>query len=200
MRSSNSNADCFVSTNADSADDSHDHRYVLVRLSPAQGYLYVSTPTSNHAFKIDEPNSSDNVCPKYNLKVVDASDKHAVSQKSSPRIEYKPGRFFSGVPYYLYDVPTATAREIWKASATGSKDPLPLADPVPSMKIIADGSRFDWVGLHPGRSSSSASALHNEYVRKTEAGKPVLVCVDKAAQGPAVEDEMCEGGVLPRIN
>jgi hypothetical protein len=171
-----------------------------MRLAPAQGYVYFSTPSSDHAFKIDEPNTPDNLCPKYNLQVVDASAKHAVIQKSCPRIQYRPGKFLSGVTYYLYDVSTATMRDIWRASAVGSKDPLPLAEPVPAMKIVDDGYLFDWTGLHPGGSSTSPSTIHNKYVRKTADNKQVLVCVDMNVKGGAVEDEMCEGGVVPKIN
>jgi hypothetical protein len=172
----------------------------LIRLAPAQGYVYLSTPTTNHAFKIDEPDTADNLCPKYDIMIVDASNNHAVIQKSCHRIQYKAGKFYSGVTYYLYDVPTATMRDIWQASAPGSKDPLPLAAPVPVMKVAADGYFFDWEGLHPGGSAASRSVVHNKYVRKTEKNKPVLVCIDMAAQGGATEDEMCGGGTLPSVN
>lgn len=171
-----------------------------MRLAPAQGYLYFSTPASNQAFKIGEPNTSDNLCPKYNLQIVDASDKHAVIQKSCPRIQYRAGKFFSGVTYYLYDVPTATMRDIWRASAVGSKDPLPLAEPVPSMKIIDNGYLFDWKGLHPGGSSTSSASIRNKYVRKAGNTKQILVCIDMKVQGGAVEDEMCEGSTVPKAD
>jgi hypothetical protein len=171
-----------------------------MRLAPAQGYLYFSTPFSNQAFKIDEPNTPDNLCPKYNLQIVDASDKHAVIQKSCPRLQYRAGKFLSGVTYYLYDVPTATLRDIWRASAVGSKDPLPLAEPIPSMKIIDNGYLFDWKGMHPGGSSTSSVTIHNKYVRKAESNKPTLVCIDMKVQGGAVEDDMCEGSTVPKVN
>lgn len=171
-----------------------------MRLAPAQGYLNLSTPATNHVFKIAEQNAIDNLCPKYNVSIVDASKTHAVIQKSCPRIQYKPGKFFSSVTYYLYDVPTATMRDIWQASAPGSKDPLPLANPVPVMKVTADGYFFDWEGLHSGGSPASPSVVRNKYVRKTENNTPVLICIDMAVQGGATEDEMCEGGTLPRVN
>ena len=172
----------------------------LMRLAPAQGYVYFSKPSANQSFKIDEPNTPDNPCPKYNLQVVDGSAQHAVIQKSCPRIQYKPGKFISSVTYYLYDASTGTMRNIWQASAVGSKDPLPLAEPAPSMKVVSNGYLFDWKGLHPGGSSTSPSVINNKYVRKTENNKPVLVCIDMKLQGGAVEDEMCEGESLPRVN
>lgn len=171
-----------------------------MRLAPAKAYLYFSLPSSNQAFKIGEPNATDSLCPKYNLQIVDASDKHAVVQKNCPRTQYRAGKFFSGVTYYLYDAPTATMREIWRASAVGSKDPLPLAEPVPSVKIIDNGYLFDWKGLHPGGSSTSSATIHNKYVRKTEHNKQILVCVDMKVQGGAVEDEICEGTTVPKAD
>jgi hypothetical protein len=152
-----------------------------IRLAPTQGYVYFSASGTNQAFKIDEPNTPDNLCPKYHIQIVDASAKHAVIQKSCPRIQYKPDKFISGVTYYLYDVPTATMRNIWQSSAVGSKDPLPLAKPAPSMKIDGNGYLFDWKGLHPGGSSSSPSTIRNKYLRKTENNKSTLVCIDMKA-------------------
>ncbi len=171
-----------------------------MRPAPAQGLLYFNTPSSNQTFKIDEPNVPDNLCPKYNLQIVDASDKHAVIQKSCPRIQYRTGKFFSGVTYYLYDVQTATMRDIWRASAVGSKDPLPLADPAPSMKIIDNGYLFDWKGSHPGGSSTTPATIRNKYVRKVENNKQILACIDMKVQGGAVENEMCEGSTVPKVN
>jgi hypothetical protein len=92
-----------------------------------------------------------------------------------------------------------TQGNVWQASATGSSDPSPRPTPLPSVKAVENGYDFEWRVSHPGGSSASSSAIHNQYLRKTEAGKAVLVCIDMAVRGGALEDEMCEGGILPRV-
>lgn len=170
-----------------------------MRLLPSQGHLSICTPASRHVFAIAHPQGSGDVCPAYNLHVVDASDVHILLKRVCRKFEYKPGRFARSVTYYLYDKPTGTMRDIWTASASGKDDPLPDAKPTPTIKRIANGYQFDWSGIYPGNPSRQPLDIHNRFVRVLDGAERTLSCTNVSTGGGRGAPSSCEGSYLDRV-
>ena len=172
-----------------------------MRLAPKLGHLSFSKQGLRHSFVIASPiGDKRSICPKYVIDVVEASAAHVLVRMSCLKTEYTPGRYHMGVDFYLYDAETGGMRTIWEASLNDKDAHLPNAKPTPSLKIIPNGYRFDWSGVQPSNSKPSMTTLHNSYVRRTEkSGSKILLCTNLSApKGQGVEDEMCEGGILPK--
>ena len=173
-----------------------------MRLDPKLGHITLERRSIQQTFSIASPlGDKSSICPRYVIDVVEASAAHALLRMSCLKAEYAPGRYHMGVDYYLYDVETATMRTIWEASVNDKDAHLPDAKPTPSLKTIANGYRFDWTGVKPSNSRPSTTVLHNSYTRSVEkTGLKVLLCTNLSApKGKGVEDDMCEGGVLPLV-
>jgi hypothetical protein len=173
-----------------------------MRLDPKLGRLSFRKPGVEQTFAIANPlGDKSSVCPEYSIQIIEASPAHALVRMACLQAEYAPGRYHMGVDYYLYDVDAAVMRNIWRAAVTDKKARLPDAKPTPSLKILANGYRFDWSSMQPSDNRPSTTVLHNSYTRSTEkSGAKVLVCTNLSTpKGEGVEDEMCEGGVLSAI-
>lgn len=174
-----------------------------MQLIPQKGLVRFSAPEMAVAFRIASiPGSKADVCPLYNLKVVEASSEHAVVRKSCPRYEYAPNRFHMDAEYFLFDWRSLTMRSLWFAVSSSKDAPFPDAKPPIKVVPIANGYRFDWAGLFPDDNSPQKIKISNSYIReKRSNGYPVLVCTDlSAAKGEGRENEMCEGRTLDRVD
>jgi hypothetical protein len=172
---------------------------MALRLSPAEGHLTISTPASKHVFAIAGAQGAGTICPKYNLYVTDASSEHILLKRVCRTFEYKPGRYAKSVTYYLYDQPTATMRDIWRASASGKDDPMPDADPPPVLKRLAGGYQFDWAGAYPGETRGQRHEVHNRFMRKLGGVQRTLACTDSSSGRGHGDASACEGEYLERI-
>ncbi len=170
-----------------------------LRLLSDQGHLAISTPSSKHVFAIARPRGSGDVCPVYNLHVIDASDEHILLKRICRKFEYKPGRFARSVTYYLYDKPTGTMRDIWTAGASGKDDPSPDAKPTPVVKRIANGYQFDWSGIIAGNPAGQPIEIHNRFTRVADGAKRTLGCTNVSTGAGRGDASVCEGEYLERI-
>lgn len=197
-----------ISLYSDSSDPKHLSMPLVkaagleMRLYPKLGHLSFSKQGRQHMFSIASPLGSKNsICPQYVIDVVEASAAHALLRMACLKTETAPGRYHMGVEYYLYDLETATMREIWRAAVQDKNAHMPDAKPKPTLKIIPNGYRFDWKGVQPSDNPPSITTLHNSYTRSTDkSGVKGLLCTNLSApKGEGVEDDMCEGGILPLV-
>ncbi len=173
-----------------------------MRLDPKLGQLTFSKTGMQQTFLIASPRGTKNSsCPEYSIEVIEASAAHALIRKTCFRAEYAPGRYSMSIEYYLYDAETAVMRNIWRATVSDKKAHMPDAKPTPTLKTLPNGYRFDWSGIQPSDSPPSTTTIHNSYVRNIEkVGEKELLCTNLSApKGQGIEDEMCEGGILPRV-
>ncbi|HEY0491474.1 MAG TPA: hypothetical protein VGD30_18335, partial [Telluria sp.] len=172
-----------------------------LKLDPAQGHLQFSSKGSPHVFAIATPRDAvRTVCPKYNLRVIDASAKHAIVRRVCNEYEFRPNRFVASVDYFLYDAETVTMRSIWHNEVTKKGSPLPLAKPVPMVRILPTGYQFDWKSQALSKDSEGPVEIHTSYLRKDIAGARNLICTDIAApKGEGLEAGYCEGERPPLV-
>ncbi|MEC5164229.1 MULTISPECIES: hypothetical protein [unclassified Janthinobacterium] len=173
-----------------------------MQLNPILGNITFSKSGVEHTFQIASPRGEKGgLCPEYTITVNEASSSHAIIKKSCLRYNYKPGRYFMSVDYYLYDFEIAIMRNIWRSSVQ-INSPLPEAKPTPAVKKIKNGYRFDWIGMFPSDNLPSKMEIHNTYLReKDKKGSNVLICTDTSApRNKGIENEMCEGEVLTRVS
>jgi hypothetical protein len=174
-----------------------------VALNPKKGWLIFSTPQGSQGFKIaSAAGSTGDLCPNYQIRVLQGGPGYAVIKKTCPRFEYRAGRFYRGTDYYLYDAKSNTMREIWAASTQlDTSTPFPSAKPEVAVKIMEGGYRFDWVGMLPSDNPASLMKIHNLY--KSERDKKagyMLACYDMTYPAqPLKGNEMCDGGELERV-
>jgi hypothetical protein len=177
-----------------------------VSLDPKKGLLTFSTSNTSQSFKISEPTANltpDNLCPKYQIRVIDGAPGYALIKKTCPKHEYKPDRFFRGTDYFIYDQKTSTMREIWSASTQiGISTPFPTAKPEVIIKRIKDGYKFDWTGPFPSDNPPTPMTIHNVYKQEVgKDGRPQLSCYDATTPSrPLKENEMCESFNLERVS
>jgi len=173
---------------------------LTMRLDPVRGYLEFSTGSIRQAYAIATPRDTKRtVCPKYNLRVIDASAKHAVLRRVCNEYEFRPNRFASSVDYFIYDAETATMRMIWHNEATKKGSPLPVAKPVPMVRVLPNGYQFDWKS-QASSNSEGPTEIHTSYVRKTIDGARNLICTDNTApKGDGNEAGYCEGERPPLV-
>jgi len=177
-----------------------------VSLDPRQGSLKFSTLSTSQTFRISEPMAnltSDTLCPKYRIEVIDGAPGYALIKKTCSIHEYKPGRFFRSTDYFLYDQKTNTAREIWSASTQlAASTPFPTAKPEIVIKRLNDGYKLDWTGMFPSDNQPSRMTIHNIYMQEVgKGGKPLLSCYDATNPSRLLkENEMCESHNLERIS
>lgn len=67
--------------------------------------------------------------------------------------------------------------------------------------MISNGYQLDWSGIPQGSGKDATTTLHNRFTRTAARnGQKTLLCTNlRAPKGQGVEDDMCEGGVLPRV-
>lgn len=173
-----------------------------MRLNPKLGQLSFSKAGMQQSFLIASPRGAKNsACPEYSVEVIEASAVHALIRKTCFRAEYTPGHYNMSIEYYLYDMETAVMRNIWRAVVSDKNARMPDAKPTPTLKVLANGYRFDWSGVQPSDSPPSTTVIHNIYTRNMEKneGKGLLCTNVSAPKGQGIEDEMCEGGILPQV-
>lgn len=175
---------------------------MIMRLMPPEGHLAISTPSLEHVFEIAYPKGLGRICPEYSLHVLEASNVHILLQMICMKFEYKPDRYAMSVTYYLYDQPTGMMREIWKAGASGKDDRLPIAEPRPMLKRIADGYQFDWSGVYPGSAPGERTEIQNRFTRRRYGDALILDCTNVAPDATAEPEDQsaCEGAYLERVD
>lgn len=175
-----------------------------VSLDPKKGALTFATPKTSQSFLIGSTAAGeDNLCSDYQIRVVEGGPTHALIKLTCPKQEYRPGRFYRGTDYYLYDMKSNTARQIWSASTIlDTSSPFPSAKPELALKTLPDGYQLDWSGTVFSDNGPMKMTIHNAYRRaKDEKGATVLVCYDMTKPShPVKENEMCESNVLAPIS
>lgn len=173
-----------------------------MRLLPKQGHLVFEHPRATNTFEIATVKDiASSTCPKYNVSIVDAGADYALVKMNCPIYEYKPNRFSMSSDLYLYDANSSIMRNVWSGEASGKGQKFPAAKPLPTVKKIADGYQFDWVGIMPNDPDQRKVEIHNKYQWTTDQGKPGLRCTDPTApKGSGVENGKCEGGILPLVS
>jgi len=176
----------------------------FMTLDPKKGILHFHSPNSFQYFRIDtgEPHEPGEICPKYQLRILDATSEYALLKKICPKQEYEPKHFYMASTYYIYDMKSATVREIWSGSKSIDIDaPFPSAKPEISLKRTKDGYQFDWVGMSVSDNPTKLWRIHRTYKRETEKnGKLYLACYDTTRrQHPIKENDTCESEILQRI-
>lgn len=171
-------------------------------LEADKGLIVLRTPQTVSAFQIaSPPGGTDNLCPKYQIEIVDASAVHAIVKKICPKYEYGPGREFKSYDYYLYDRTTASMRSIWSGSALQNVSMLKSPQPDPLVTPTANGYKYQWKGQVALGGSVGNVSYNNLYERKkSKDGRLELVCRDmNVGKHGEIEGGSCEGGILDRI-
>lgn len=176
----------------------------VMTLDPDKGILRFSSPNVTQSFQIasSTPHKQNDLCPKYQLRVLDGAPDYALIEKACPMREYEPGRFFRSATYYIYDMKSATMREIWMgARGFDTTSPFPSADPRIVLKKIKDGYQFDWRGMSADDNPPIPVRIHRAYRRERDKqGNIELVCYDTTRpQRPVKENESCESEILERV-
>jgi hypothetical protein len=173
-----------------------------MRLDPKDGLLIFTKPGIKHVFKVAAPaGSTGDICPNYNLQVMDASSNHAVLQKVCMPFKYPPNHVFMSNQFYLYDLQTATVPVLWSALGDENAAHLPQADPPITVKVTATGYGFDWAGVRGGEGGPVKMDIRDVYTR-VKSGKWAgnLSCADLNFPGKeGLESESCQGGILPLV-
>ncbi len=180
----------------------HYQSRILMVLDPKSGNLSFRSSAGVHTFNVAmQDKAANNLCPAYNIQVINASSIHAVVRKTCPKFEYKPGQAYKSYEYYLYDRQTATMREIWSASAIENLSLLRSPTPEPSVSINSDGYTFQWKGDVASGGTLMPYNFNNLYTRqRNKSGKLELVCRDMTAgKHGEVESGLCEGGKLSLV-
>ncbi len=170
-----------------------------MRLQPKDGHIIFTKPGIKHVFKLaNSADSKGNICPQYIVQVLEASSGHAVFQKVCIPFEYPRNQVFMSNQFYLYDVQTATVRNLWTALGSQKGARMPEADPPITVKATATGYRFDWAGVHPGEDGPVKMNIRNVYTReKTGKLAGTLSCADLNFPGKeGFESESCQTGIL----
>lgn len=155
-----------------------------MKLDPKKGDISIEKSGQKQVFKIDDAvGSGANTCPKYSVRILDASSTYAMIEKSCSISEYAPGKYHMGVDYYLYDMQTATLRSVWEGSSTEKASPFPRPKPAPQVKKISNGYQLDWSATDPSNKQDGKISIHTKYVREKDrqTGKTELVCTDLTA-------------------
>jgi hypothetical protein len=175
-----------------------------VQLQPRTGQLVFEKNGIKHIFAIaGAPGAKNDMCPRYAIAVVDASAEHAVIKRSCFQHEYKPKRFYKSVDFYIYDMPTASMRNIWTAATEDTTLAGAMVTPNPSLKATTQGYLLDWTVTDISKSATEKYKVRMLFVRKIEkANKSMsLVCTDLTApKGENVEAGACEGNRLDLVS
>ncbi|MTW10514.1 hypothetical protein GM658_07840 [Pseudoduganella eburnea] len=174
---------------------------LAMKLDPTHGQLAFTSKGSKQVFAIATTvDDKRTVCPKYNVRVIDASAKHAVLRRVCNEYEFRPNRFVASVDYFIYDADTSTMRSIWHNEVTKKGSPLPVAKPVPMVRVLPNGYQFDWQAQNLNNISEGPTEIHTTYLRKNVEGARSLICTDNAApKGEGLEAGYCEGERPPVI-
>lgn len=170
-----------------------------MRLQPKEGHIIFTKPGIKHVFKLgNRADSKGNICPNYNVRVLEASSGHAVFRMVCKPFEYPRNRVFMSNQFYLYDVQTATVRNLWTVFGDEKTARFPEADPPITVQITATGYRFDWAGVQTGEDGPIKMNIRNVYTReKTGKLAGTLSCADLNFPGrEGFESESCQTGIL----
>ncbi|QYF95748.1 hypothetical protein KY495_11670 [Massilia sp. PAMC28688] len=173
-----------------------------MRLLPQKGHLVFERPGAVDTFEIAPKELKESTCPQYGVSVIAAGASYALIKKNCPLTEYKPNRYAMTSEYYLYDANSAVMRSVWAAHSGSKDEKFPAAKPAPTIKKVADGYQFSWAGIWPNDPAQKKVEIRNKYSWKAnKAGKTELLCTDLTApKDEALENEMCEGGILPLVS
>lgn len=173
-------------------------------LQPKTGQLTFEKNGSKHTFAIaGAPGAKNDMCPRYAIAVVDASVEHALIKRSCFQYEYQPKHFYKSVDFYIYDVPTASMRNIWTAATENALLTGALVTPDPVLKPSKSGYLLDWTVKDISKSATEIYKVRLLYARKVEKGSKSLslVCTDLTApKGENFETGACEGTHLSLIS
>ena len=173
-------------------------------LQPKTGQLTFEKNGLKHTFAIaGAPGAKNDMCPRYALAVVDASAEHVVVKRSCLQYEYKPKRFYKSVDFYIYDMPTASMRNIWTAATEDTTLAGAMVTPNPVMKATKNGYLLDWTVTDISKSATEKYRVKLLFARQIEkANKSLsLVCTDLSApKGENVETGACEGNRLELVS
>jgi hypothetical protein len=172
-----------------------------MQLTPKSGVVRFSSPQKTVAFRIASGEGAiGDVCPRYNLKVVQADADHAVIRKICPRYEYGGNRSHMSTEYLLFDMRTSVMRSIWFAARSSKDAPFPDAKPPISITKLANGYKVNWQGDFPNDNSPEHMTISNAYTREKTPSGIGLVCTNLLADKESgLEDGMCEGRELERV-
>jgi hypothetical protein len=175
---------------------------LAMKLDPLRGHLEITSKGNRQVFTIATARDDKRTtCPKYNVRVIDATAKHAVLRRVCNEYEFRPNRFVASVDYFIYDVDTTTLRSIWRNEVTKKGAPLPVAKPVPMLRILPNGYQFDWQAQNLSKVSEGPAEIHTSFLRKTVNGARSLICTDNAApKGESLEAGYCEGERPPVVS
>ncbi len=139
-----------------------------MRLDPKKGYLTIEKNGLKQIFQIGAPSSSNNVCPNYNLEILDASEKHAVIRKKCPLFEYGKNESYRGTDYFLYDMETASMFSFWSGYSDNKVEKFPEASPIPTsnLKITETGYEFKWTGSSKSSLKKEIFSIDAKYIRE----------------------------------
>jgi hypothetical protein len=173
-----------------------------MQLQPNDGHIIFTVPGTRHVFKLaNSAGSKGNICPSYSVRVLEASNGHVVFRKVCKPFEYLRNRVYMSNEFYLYDVQTATIRNLWTAIGDQKGAAMLEANPPIVVRHTANGYRFDWAGMHPGEDGPVKMHIRNVYTREKN-GKlaGTLSCTDLNFPGKeGLESESCQGGILPLV-
>jgi hypothetical protein len=173
-----------------------------MRLQPKDGHIIFTMPGIRHIFKLaNRAGSKGNICPNYSVRVLEASIGHVVFRKVCRPFEYPRNRVYMSNEFYLYDMQTATVRNLWTAVGDQKGAAMPEAEPPITVRPTASGYRFDWAGIHHGEDGPVKMNIRNVYTREKN-GKlaGTLSCADLNFPGrEGLESESCQGGILPLV-
>jgi len=172
-----------------------------MQLIPKSGVVRFSSPQKTVAFRIASgEDATDDICPRYNLKVVQADPDYAVIRKICPRYNYGGNRSHMSAEYLLFDVRSSVMRSIWFAARSSKDAPFPDAKPPISILKLANGYKVSWKGDFPNDNSPEEMTISNAYTREKTSRGIALVCTDLlAGKESGLEDGMCEGRELERV-
>lgn len=116
----------------------------VMRLDAKHDLLYFEKPGVQQAFHVSGNSAANQVCPSYDISVIDASSNHAVILQRCIANDAPPGKMHFSRAYYLYDMKTATMINIWYSGDQVRKVPLAFLPPDPIVTTISKGYRVDW--------------------------------------------------------
>lgn len=152
-----------------------------MRLDPQKGHLTIEKPGIKHVFQINPPSDVESACPKYGLKIIDASKDHAIIRMYCFALKNKHGKYYRSTDYFLYDMKTADMRSIWSSWMEDKDVKLPYPHPIPAVKKTSYGYQMDWTGINENDPKRKQYSIHTKYVRKInpKTGKFFMDCVDR---------------------
>ena len=154
---------------------------LTMQLDPQKGYLTIEKKGLKQIFEVGAAKGSNNVCPKYNLTILEGHPTYAIIQKVCQGFQSGPTLYHKSVDYLLYDMAAGDLVSIWSSAADEKKIPFPRAKPLPTVTPTSKGYRFDWTGTDNSTPARGNFSMHANFVRETNNDKNkklMLACYD----------------------